>query len=63
MPLRRTLDADTPLRHSTGTTTTFWITGSFLGSLAREQRPRVAGGGEIVGHDREGHRAAYYSKG
>src|SRR5206468_575504 len=33
------------------------------GSLAREQRPRVAGGGEIVGHDREGHGAAYYSKG
>src|SRR5439155_1493731 len=30
IPLRRTLDADTPLRHSTGMTTTFWITRSFI---------------------------------
>src|SRR2546425_4719159 len=36
MPLRRALDADTPLRHRTGMTTTFWITRSFI-SMANPQ--------------------------
>src|SRR3989442_7819605 len=33
------------------------------GSLAGEECARVAGAGEVVGHNNERHRAAYYSKG
>src|SRR5207249_10851935 len=32
-------------------------------SLAGEECARVAGAGEVVGHNNERHRAAYYSKG